>query len=138
MHRARERLGAANLLMNGKFYNDVCNRSYYAVFESTHAMLAAKGIEPPGTHRGLKILFDREIVNKGLFDKKVAKHFHPTKVNRLLADYKLDGYKMTSVGIEHANKSLSQATTFVNTATKSLRKIHRAKEKETGPSGPSL
>ncbi len=133
MRVARERLGEANLLMNGKFYNGVCNRSYYAVFESTTAMLAAKGIEEPKTHRGLNIMLNREIVNKGLFDKEVAEHFSTVEDNRYLADY-----KMADVGIDRANKSLSQATTFVNTATKSLRKIHRAKEKETGPSGPSL
>ncbi len=129
MRVAREILGEANVSMNGNSYRGVCNRSYYAVFHTAHAMLAAKGIEPPETHKGLNIQFSREIVNKGLFDKKVAKHFHTLKISRRFADY-----KTADVGIDRANKSLSQATTFVNTATKSLRKIHRAKEKETGPS----
>ncbi len=134
MRRARQRLEAANNAMNTNDYDTACNRCYFAVFESTHAMLAAKGIEPSKTHKGLNIKFNREIVNKGLFDKKVAEHFSTVEDNRYLADYKLDDYNPTNVGVELANKSLSQATTFVNTATKSLRKIHRAKVKETGPS----
>ncbi len=133
MRIARDRLKDANEAMNSNRYDTVCNRCYYAVFETAHAMLAAKGIEEPKTHRGLNIMLNREIVNKGLFDKEVAEHFSTVEDNRYLADY-----KMADVGIDRANKSLSQATTFVNTATKSLRKIHRAKEKETGPSGPSL
>ncbi len=67
MRIARDRLKDANEAMNSNRYNNVCNRSYYAVFESMHAMLAAKGIEEPTKHRGLSHKFRVEIVNKGLF-----------------------------------------------------------------------
>ena len=40
MRVARQRLEAANNAMNTNDYDTACNRCYYAVFETAHAMLS--------------------------------------------------------------------------------------------------
>lgn len=128
MRIARKRLKEANDAMRLNNYDNTCNRSYYAVFEATHAMLSAKGIDEPNSHKGLRIKFDDEIVNKGLFDKNTAEFYTLAEDNRNLADY-----VETDVSKERADESLSMVTDYISTVSTSLRRIRRARERENSP-----
>ena len=125
MRVARKRLKEAADAMDNNNYDAVCNRCYYAVFEAAHALLAAKGIEQPATHKGINHQFNTEIVNKGLFDKETAKHFSTIETSRNLADY-----TETNVGKNRAEDSLSLAGEFLSVTSASFRRIRRARERE--------
>ena len=61
------------------------DRAYYAMFHAAQAVLAWRGIKPPRTHRGLRKVFGREILLKGLCDKRFGK-------------YLTKGFRMRQVG----------------------------------------
>lgn len=87
MGRARNRLRQALRDMDGNEYDSACNRAYYAVFEASHAALAALGVLEAKTHRGLNNQFHHHVVNAGLIDRHTGGFLSKIEDNRLLADY---------------------------------------------------
>lgn len=125
MRVAGYRLKEANDAMLSHNYDNTCNRCYYAVFEATHAMLAARGVDEPKSHSGLRIEFDKKIVSGNLFNKDTARFLAVIEDNRNLADY-----LETDVSKERAESSLSMATEFISAANTSFRLIHRVRTKD--------
>lgn len=87
MGRARNRLRQALRDMDSNEYDSACNRAYYAVFEASHAALAALGVLESKTHRGLNNQFHHHVVNTGLIDRHIGGFLSKIEDNRLLADY---------------------------------------------------
>lgn len=87
MERSRECLEEAQLMLENDKHYGTCNRAYYAVFEASRAILAAVGISPSKTHRGLSKLFYEHIVKQGLIDKETANILKKTEQLRIKADY---------------------------------------------------
>ena len=87
MARARNRLRQALRDMDTNEYDSACNRAYYAVFEASHAALAALGVLESKTHRGLNNQFHHHVVNTGLIDRHIGGFLSKIEDNRLLADY---------------------------------------------------
>jgi len=52
MEKAHEKLKAAKVLFERKFYSDAVSRAYYAMFYAARALLSEKNIYPK-THRGV-------------------------------------------------------------------------------------
>ena len=71
---------AKNTLFYAKSYIDdttldsTVNRIYYAMFYAVNALLIIKGLYS-SKHSGVRAIFNREIVNKGLIEKQWGEFF---------------------------------------------------------------
>ncbi len=70
---AKEYLEDSKKLLELKRFRSAIDRAYYAMFHAAQAILAFKGIAPPKTHKGLRELFGKEIILKGLIEKDFGK-----------------------------------------------------------------
>jgi len=70
---AEEYLEDAKLAFEHSRLRTAVNSAYYAMFHAARAMLAFKGIEPPRTHKGLREVFGKEIILKGLVGKELGR-----------------------------------------------------------------
>jgi uncharacterized protein (UPF0332 family) len=89
LDQAHEALDDAKYLIDGnRSPQSIVNRSYYAMFYATLALLQ-KISKVPTKHSGVISLFDREFVMKGIFDKSLSKDFHRAFELRQSVDYKI-------------------------------------------------
>ncbi|MDR1820605.1 MAG: HEPN domain-containing protein [Methanobrevibacter sp.] len=84
--RALESLKSSELNLDNGFYNASINRSYYAVFYATTALLSKKGISTK-KHSSTIQQFGIEYVVKEKFDKEIAKILSALEEDREDADY---------------------------------------------------
>ena len=109
LDQAQEALDDAKYLIDGnRSPQSIVNRSYYAMFYATLALLQ-KISKAPSKHSGVISLFDKEFVMKGIFDKTLSKDFHRAFELRQSADYKI--IKPMSTG--KANEIWQKAVNFV-------------------------
>ena len=110
LEQAEVSLEDARFLLNGnRSPQSIVNRSYYAMFYASLALLQ-KISKIPSKHSGVISLFDTEYVLKGIFSKKFSKDFHKAFEVRQTADYKV----IDPVTTEKAKKILYKAERFVN------------------------
>jgi uncharacterized protein (UPF0332 family) len=89
LEQAREALDDAKYLIDGnRSPRSIVNRSYYAMFYATIALLQ-KISKAPSKHSGVISLFDKEVVMKGIFEKALSKDFHKAFELRQSIDYKI-------------------------------------------------
>jgi len=89
LEQAQTALDDAKFLLEGKRSpQSIINRSYYAMFYSTLALLEKIG-KIPSKHSGAISLFDKEFVQKGIFPKELSKSLHKAFEARQIADYKI-------------------------------------------------
>lgn len=86
LNSARERILSSELLLNAGSYKDSINRSYYAMFTATRAILAKDG-EDFARHSGVISYFQREYIKTGAFDKKYSAYLSQAFQIRNNADY---------------------------------------------------
>ncbi len=84
--RAKEALGAADLLFDSGFLNDAVSRLYYVVLYHIRALLLSKGLEPK-SHEGALRLFGLHFVKEGHFEPKASHVFSKLMKYREEADY---------------------------------------------------
>lgn len=91
---AKHRLEKAkNTLMDAKKYfeevtsESTVNRAYYAMFYAVNALLLANGLSS-SKHAGVRGLFNKEIVNKGLIEKEIGRFYSEMFDRRQKGDYK--------------------------------------------------
>jgi len=72
--RAQETLAEGKHLAEGKFWNGVPNRLYYACFYAAHAFLALEGIEP-SSHKGVKLKFGELAIVSGKLSAEWGRTF---------------------------------------------------------------
>lgn len=84
---------AKNTLLDAKKYfenatlNSTVNRIYYAMFYAVNALLITSGLSS-SKHSGVRALFNREFVNKGLIEVHLGKFYSDMLDNRQEGDYK--------------------------------------------------
>ena len=83
---AAEKLEAAKLLKEKKFYKDSISRSYYAIFTAARALLALEK-KDSAKHSGIISLFNRHFVKTELIDKHFSKILAKAKIYRERGDY---------------------------------------------------
>lgn len=83
---AVEKLEAAKLLKEKKFYKDSISRSYYAIFTAARALLAIEK-KDSAKHSGIISLFNRYFVKTELIDKNYSKILAKAKIYRERGDY---------------------------------------------------
>ncbi|MDR0911820.1 MAG: HEPN domain-containing protein [Methanobrevibacter sp.] len=113
--RAIESLKVSELNFENEFYSASINRSYYACFYMAKALLLKKGFNPK-THRGTIRQFGLEYVEKGNFDKHIAKFFSILEEDREDADYDFS-YDSTR---QIAQNDLNNAKLFIEESKKFL------------------
>jgi len=119
LEQAQTALADARFLADGnRSPQSIVNRSYYAMFYATLALLQNIG-KVPSKHAGVISLFDTEFVGKDIFPKGLSKSFHKAFEMRQIADYKI----IESVSTEKARESLARASSFVEAVEKYLRNL---------------
>jgi uncharacterized protein len=69
LSRADSTLNDAKILATNNSWNSSVNRLYYSTFYAVTALLISKGFEAK-THNGVKTIFFKEFIAKGLIDKE--------------------------------------------------------------------
>ncbi len=96
-------------LLNGnRSPQSIVNRSYYAMFYATLALLQETG-KIPSKHTGVISLFDTEFVLKNIFPKELSKDLHKAFDLRQITDYKI----IDPMTPDEARETLEKAIKFV-------------------------
>ena len=117
---------AQNTLSDAKKYikeatpESTVNRLYYAMFYAVNALLIVRGLSST-KHSGVRALFNKEFINKGLIEKELGKFYSEMFDNRQEGDYK------DFVKFERKNVKiwLEKASEFINTVVKLTEKTIR-------------
>jgi hypothetical protein len=118
LEQARASLDEANILFaSGKTTLGVVNRAYYAMFYAVLALLQNKE-QMPRKHAGALALFDREFVQKGIFNKELSQIFHNAFKIRQISDYQTT----ESITHEQAAKLIDNASLFIQSIEEYLKK----------------
>lgn len=111
MQKAREILIEARDNLKQKHYGLSVNRTYYAMFTATRALLALMEMDS-SKHTGVIALFNQHIVKAELFPKEISKFLLKAKHIREDADYG-DFVEITE---EDAVFALEKADKILNTS----------------------
>lgn len=115
LERAKEILIESKDSLMQEHYKLSTNRSYYAMFSATKALLALKELDS-SKHSGVISLFNRYIVKEGLFPKELSKLLSIAKSIREDADYR-DYVEISKLDAEN---QLKNAEKFINQTTKTM------------------
>jgi uncharacterized protein (UPF0332 family) len=118
LEQAKTALEDAAFLSEGnRSPQSIVNRSYYAMFYATLALLQKIG-KIPSKHIGVISLFDTEFVLRGLFPKELSRDFHRAFELRQVSDYRA----MERLTHQKADETLSKAIGFVKAVEEYLAK----------------
>lgn len=117
IEQASDSLEVSRLALDGRFFRESVNRSYYAMFYAVLALLAQLGL---GTSKhGQAIgLFDREFIKSKIFDREFSGWLHEAFELRQRSDYR----EMFEVSRERAEQMLEHAEAFVAMVRKNIGK----------------
>lgn len=87
LEKARNTLSDAKKYINNATLESTVNRIYYAMFYAVNALLITKGLAS-SKHSGVLGLFNREVVKKGLIERRFGKFYSDMLDNRQEGDYK--------------------------------------------------
>jgi uncharacterized protein (UPF0332 family) len=109
LQRANETLMDAQLLLrHGGSPISVINRSYYAMFYATQALMAKREI-PVSKHSGVIAQFDQGFVKTGVFAKSMSRALHRAFDFRQIGDYR----EMFEITQQQAEEILQEAEQFI-------------------------
>ena len=109
LEKAKNTLSYAKSYIDDATLDSTVNRIYYAMFYAVNALLITKGLYS-SKHSGVRAIFNREIVNKGLIEKQWGEFFTDMFDRRQKGDYK-DFVKFEKQDVE---KWLKKAEDFIN------------------------
>jgi uncharacterized protein (UPF0332 family) len=115
LENAREMLAVAALMIGNDFYSSACNRSYYAIFYATSALLAAKRMAF-GKHSAVLSAFRQHFVKTGEIDIKWSRIYERILSHRHSSDYDIH----ISIEKEQAVADLEDAKEYVQEVTQWL------------------
>ena len=108
LESAREKLSAAEDLLEKRHYKDSVSRSYYAIFTAARALLATQRLDS-SKHSGVIALFNQHFVKSGEVRKDASKWLERAKLYREQADYG-DFY---IVSLNEAEAQIQSAREFI-------------------------
>ncbi|MCX6383490.1 MAG: HEPN domain-containing protein [Actinobacteria bacterium] len=109
LEKAKNTLSYAKSYIDDATLDSTVNRIYYAVFYAVNALLITQGLYS-SKHSGVRAIFNREIVNKGLIEKQWGEFFADMFDRRQKGDYK-DFVKFEKQDVE---EWLKKAEEFIN------------------------
>ncbi len=118
IQKAKEVIIEAEDNFNQKHYGLSINRSYYAMFTDTKALLALKEMDSK-KHSGIIALFNQYIVKEGLFSKDISKYLSKAKDIQEDTDYG-DFIEITK---EDAEIHIERAKEFVKEIEMTMQKL---------------
>lgn len=124
LESAREKLDAAQNLLETRHYKDSVSRSYYAIFTAARAMLAIKRLDS-SKHSGVISLFNQHFVKTGMIQKNASKWLERAKLYREQADYG-DFYIVSS---EEAEAQIQSAKEFIEEIETAVERVKQDKFK---------
>jgi len=74
MSKAKTTIAEIEVLIENEFWNLAVNRMYYACFYAVSALLVKSGVHT-NSHTGTRQQFGQLFVQKGHFEKRLAKHY---------------------------------------------------------------
>ena len=87
MEKARVKLAAAeDWLAQGKYFDEIVSRCYYAAFHAAQAMLATEGLTA-NTHQGIVSLFGLHFAKTGKVNPRLGRYLNNLKDDRESGDY---------------------------------------------------
>ena len=86
IEKSEKTIKDANILLKSGSYFGSINRSYYAVFYATRALLALKELDSP-KHSGIISLFNLHFVKEGIVSKDIGKILNELFEIRSESDY---------------------------------------------------
>ena len=110
---AKDELDTAQILFNSGKYRQTITHSYYAMFQAATALLTKKDIVA-NSHEGLIMLFGREYIKTGIFDKKIFSYLTKARTERKDSSY--DSFAVFNQ--KDAESILDNAETFVQEVKK--------------------
>lgn len=117
LEKAKDRLDAAQLLLDNEKFEDSVNRAYYSMYHSAMALLRTKDVSPK-THKGLIGKFGKKFIKNGKMDRKFSKMLSHAESLRESADYGIE----PEIKSEDAAKTVKNAKEFLAMAKKQLSK----------------
>jgi len=109
LEKAKNTLSYAKSYIDDTTLDSTVNRIYYAMFYAVNALLITKGLYS-SKHSGVRAIFNREIVNKGLIEKQWGEFFTDMFDRRQKGDYK-DFVKFEKQEVE---EWLKKSEEFIN------------------------
>ena len=106
---ADEFLADAKFCLSHSRLRSAINNAYYAMFHSSQAILASKGVSPPKTHKGLRELLGKEAIMTGLLEKKCGRYLSEAFEMRQASTYDI----YASFGEEGVHEIVDKAEEFV-------------------------
>jgi len=98
LEKAKNTMLDAKRFMGEATQESIVNRIYYAMFYAVNALLITRGLSS-SKHSGVRALFNKEIVNKGLIEKQWGEFYSDMFDRRQKGDYK-DFVKFEKVDVE--------------------------------------
>jgi uncharacterized protein (UPF0332 family) len=118
---AKEKLNAAEALLEKGHYKDSVGRSYYAIFTASRALLATRQLDS-SKHSGVIALFNKYFVKCGIVSKETSKWLERAKLYREQADYG-DFYL---VSVQEAAAQIQSARDFIEEIEKAIDQLAAA------------
>lgn len=87
MEKSKETLQDARVMYEKASLASTVNRIYYAMFYAVNGLLLSNNFSS-SKHSGVRFLFNKEFVNKGLIEKKWGKFYSKIFEERQEGDYK--------------------------------------------------
>lgn len=112
---ALERTGAAQMLLEGGYYNDSASRSYYAMHAAANASLRFHQVTAT-THKGVQLMFKEHCTGEGKLDEEYAADLSKGQSIRMVGDYK-SGKPVTEI---EARKAFERAKRFIRATRRYL------------------
>lgn len=108
LDRAREDIGTARELFNSGRYRAAVNRSYYAIFSVTTALLLTQNVERT-KHAGVESAFIQYFIRKGIIEIEYGKIYDYIRKKREESDYSV----RITIDKETAEKVVDDAEKFI-------------------------
>ena len=119
MDKARGKLAAAeDWLGQGKYFDEIVSRAYYAAFHAAQAMLATEGLEAD-THQGVVSLFGLHFAKTAKVNPRLGRYLNNLKDDRESGDY--DVY--SGIDRQDAENAVREAREFLAEAERYLTPI---------------
>ena len=121
MEKAKNTLSDAKMYIENATPESTVNRIYYAIFYAVNALLISKGLSS-AKHSGVRALFNREFVNKGLVEREWGEFYSDMFDRRQKADYK----DFVTFEKEDVNEWLIRSEEFISKMEELTMKIIKA------------
>ena len=125
MQKAIETLKDANIIFKSGHLHSCVNRIYYSIFYAVNALLIRHGMYS-AKHSGVRSLFNRELVNKGLISGESGDFYNSMFENRQEGDYK----DLPKFERKEVKNWLEQAGVFIKEVNKVLKSEVKSRNKK--------